>query len=103
MPELVHDIIALVLGLLLGAIFFGGLWWTVQKMHTTKSPALLFLGSLLVRMTIILLGIYAISVGHWERMIVALVGIVIARFIVLRVTKDREGGVQPSTPERHAP
>ena len=35
--------------LLLGAFFFGGLWWTVQKGVTSETPALWFLGSLLLR------------------------------------------------------
>jgi F1F0 ATPase subunit 2 len=29
-------------GLLLGAIFFGGLWWTVRKGVSSKRPALWF-------------------------------------------------------------
>jgi F1F0 ATPase subunit 2 len=35
-----------VAGLLLGAIFFGGLWWTVRKGVASSRPALWFLGSL---------------------------------------------------------
>ena len=42
-------VFALVAGLLLGAIFFGGLWWTVRKGVFSKSPALWFLGSMLLR------------------------------------------------------
>ena len=38
-----------VAGALLGAFFFGGLWWTVQKGVTSEQPALWFLGSLLLR------------------------------------------------------
>ena len=36
-------------GALLGAFFFGGLWWTVQKGVASERPALWFLGSLLLR------------------------------------------------------
>ena len=47
------DILALALaflaGALLGVFFFGGLWWTVQKGVTSETPALWFLGSLLLR------------------------------------------------------
>ena len=47
------DILALALaflaGALLGAFFFGGLWWTVQKGVASERPALWFLGSLLLR------------------------------------------------------
>ena len=45
---------ALAAGLLLGAIFFGGLWWTVRKGVSSKRPALWFFGSMLLRMSIAL-------------------------------------------------
>jgi F1F0 ATPase subunit 2 len=44
--------LALSAGLLLGAIFFGGLWWTVRKGASSEQPAFWFLGSLLLRMSI---------------------------------------------------
>lgn len=98
MPEQVHWIIALVAGLVLGAFFFGGLWWTVRKMQTVQSAGLLFIGSFLLRMAVLLLGLYAVGAEHWERMVIALVGIVLARFIVIRLTKPKETNVQPSAP-----
>ncbi len=82
--------LALVSGLLLGAIFFGGLWWTVQKGLSSKHPAFLFLGSLLVRTGTILVGFYFVSGGHWERLVLCLLGFVIARLIVTRLTRPVE-------------
>ena len=52
---------ALVAGVLLGAFFFGGLWWTVRKGLSSKRVALWFLGSLLLRMSVTLTGFYVIS------------------------------------------
>ena len=46
---------ALVAGVLLGALFFGGLWWTVRKGLSSKRLARWFFGSLLLRMSIALL------------------------------------------------
>jgi F1F0 ATPase subunit 2 len=37
-------------GALLGALFFGGLWWTVRKGLTSTNPALWFLASSTLRM-----------------------------------------------------
>jgi F1F0 ATPase subunit 2 len=37
--------VALAAGLLLGAVFFGGLWWTVRKGVSSKRPALGFPGA----------------------------------------------------------
>ena len=78
---------ALVAGLMLGAIFFGGLWWTVRKGVSSKHPALWFLGSMVVRMSIVLAGFYFVGRGDWQRLAACLVGFIIARFIVMRLTR----------------
>ena len=87
---------ALVTGVLLGAMFFGGLWWTVRKGVSSQRPALWFFGSLLLRMTIALAGFYVVSGGHWERLLVCLLGFVTARLIVTRLTR-------PPAEPRNAP
>ncbi len=69
-------------GLLLGAVFFGGLWWTVQKGMTSPHPARWFVGSLLLRMGMALVGFNFVAGGHWKRMGLCLVGFLMARFIV---------------------
>jgi len=69
-------------GVLLGAIFFGGLWWTVRKGVSSKQPALWFIGSLLLRMSIVLAGFYFIAHDHWERLLLCLLGFVLARLIM---------------------
>jgi len=82
MNETLTLVLAWLAGLLLGAIFFGGLWWTVRKGVSSKQPAFWFFGSLLVRMSIALAGFYFVGVGHWERLVACLFGFVIARFVV---------------------
>ena len=79
--------LALVAGLLLGTIFFGGLWWTVRKGVFAKSPALWFLGSKLMRMSLVLSGFYFVGHGDWQRLVTCLIGFIIARFIVMRLTR----------------
>lgn len=87
MNETANLILAAVVGGILGMIFFGGLWLTVRRVVSSRRPGLLFLGSLLLRMSIALLGFYLISKGgHWERMLASLFGFFIARFMVIRVT-----------------
>ena len=81
--------LALVAGLLLGSIFFAGLWWTVRKGVFSKSPGLWFLGSMLLRMSIVLLGFYFVGRGDWERLVTCLIGFIIARFILMRLTHTR--------------
>lgn len=87
MNETVSLVLAGVVGGVLGTIFFGGLWLTVRWGVSSRRPERLFLGSLLLRMSIALLGFYLVARGgHWERMLVSLFGFFIARFIVIRVT-----------------
>ena len=73
---------ALVTGFSLGAIFYGGLWWTVKKGVLSKRPVLWFGGGALLRMCITIAGFYFICQGNWKRLIVCLIGFVMARFAI---------------------
>ena len=77
---------AFVAGLVLGAIFFGGLWWTVRGGLTTAQPALWFLGSLLLRTCIALGGFFLVAGTAWERWLMCLLGFIVARFAVQWLT-----------------
>lgn len=103
MNEVVNLLPALAVGALLGAMFFGGLWWTVQKAVSSKQPALWLLGSQLLRTSITLAGFYWISNRHWERLLVCLVGFVMARLVVMRLTQSTEARVDSVGEARHAP
>ncbi|MBF0315482.1 MAG: ATP synthase subunit I [Oligoflexia bacterium] len=83
MSETFTLIFSFVMGVLLGGIFFGGLWLTVKKGLSSKRPALWFFVGMLLRMSIVLAGFYYfISSGHWERMLVCLLGFMIVRLSV---------------------
>ena len=104
MNETLTLALAWVTGGVLGTIFFGGLWWTVRKGVSSKQPALWFFGSLLLRMSIALAGFYFVSGGHWDRLLACLLGFVIARFIVTRLTGPPvEHHNSPAKEASHAP
>ena len=106
MNETLTRVLAAGSGVFLGAIFFGGLWWTVRKGVPSKQPALWFFGSLLLRMSIALVGFYFVGRGHWERLVACLLGFVIARLIVMRLTRPSGSGenqTQPASEASHAP
>ena len=88
MIETLTLLLAWVAGVLLGAVFFGGLWWTVRKGLSSKHPALWFLGSLLLRTSITVTGFYFVASGHWERLLVCLLGFIMARLIVAWLTQS---------------
>jgi F1F0 ATPase subunit 2 len=103
MNETLSLVLALVSGVLLGAVFFGGLWWTVLKGLSSKQPALWFLGSLLLRTSLALAGFYLIARGHWERLLVCLLGFVMARLIVTRLTLALAKPTYVAQEASHAP
>ena len=90
MNETLYLIFTFAAGLVLGILFFGGLWLTVKKAVTSKSPAVLFLGSLLFRVGIAMLGFYYIAAGSLQRILLCMLGFVTARFIVIRLTKWKD-------------
>jgi F1F0 ATPase subunit 2 len=86
-------------GILLGAVYFGGLWLTVRRLPTSRRPALTVVVSLAARVAILLGGTYLVMDGRVERLLACLVGIVVARLILVRL-------VRPSpalTPARAGP
>ena len=104
MNETVALALALVAGLMLGAIFFGGLWWTIGKGVASDRPALWFFGSLLSRMCIVLAGFFLIARTHrWQSLVSCLVGFIVARLIVTWVTRPCGGdSARPAQPASHA-
>ncbi len=90
MNEIGILIVSLFAGILLGAFFFGGLWWTTKKALLSKSPALWFFSSLIIRLGLTITGFYIIGQGHWDRMLICLLGFIVARTIGLRFTQVPE-------------
>ena len=103
MNEMLTLLLAWVAGVLLGAMFFGGLWWTVRRGVTSKRPALWFLGSMLLRSFIALAGFYFVSDGHWQSLLACLVGFVIVRLIVTRLNRVDEKPTGLAREATHAP
>jgi F1F0 ATPase subunit 2 len=94
--------LAWVAGVGLGAIFFGGLWWTVRKGAASLRPACWFFGSALLRMSIALAGFYLVAGGQWERLVACLLGFVTARLAVTWLTRV-SGRSRPAAEASHAP
>ena len=90
MIEILFMILTFIAGIALGILFFYGLWLTVKKAVTAKTPALWFLGSSLIRTAIILGGFYYISQGDWQRLLVCLLGFITARYIVKGFTSQKK-------------
>ena len=92
MREPLSLVLALLLGSFLGAAFFGGLWWTIRRGVSSKAPALWFLGSILVRTTITVGGLYLVGRGDWHRLLACLLGFILTRTLVTRLTRAPSEG-----------
>ncbi len=90
MNEALSLALAWVAGGILGAIFFGGLWWTVRKGVSSERPALWFVASVVLRSGIVLVGFYLVSSGDWRRLPACLIGFVMAQLVVTRLTRSVE-------------
>ena len=53
----------------------------------SPQPALWFLGSLLLRTAIVLAGFYLVGAGDWRRLLLCLLGLVVGRLLVTRLTR----------------
>jgi len=104
MNETLTLALAWVAGVAIGAVFFGGLWWTVRRGVSSKQPAYWFFVSLLLRMSFAVAGFYFVGRGNWKRLLFCLLGFVMARLVVTLLTRPaRENHNHPVEEASHAP
>ncbi|MGB5831787.1 MAG: ATP synthase subunit I [Thiohalocapsa sp.] len=73
-----------------------------RSVHPER-PAPWLLGSLLMRISLVLVGLYLVSGGYWQRLLACLAGVVGARFLVLRLTAPAVDHQPVATEARYAP
>ena len=104
MNETLTWMLAAAAGIALGAIFFGGLWWTVRIGLSSPHPAVWFLGSLLARMSITLTGFYFVGAGNGMRLMACLFGFIAARLAVIWLTRTTpDSQIRAHQEVHHAP
>jgi len=99
MNEIWYMILAFAAGIVLGTLFYAGLWLTVRKSLGEKVPAVWFIGSFIIRISIVLLGFYYISKANWKMLLICLLGFITARILVFWVTKKLEQKIEPNKNE----
>jgi F1F0 ATPase subunit 2 len=82
-------VLATLAGGALGAIFFGGLWWTIRAALASHAPALWFFGSFTLRMSIALGGFFLAIRGDWRNAMMCMLGFLAARVAVSRLMRTR--------------
>ena len=92
-------LLALAAGMLLGVIFFGGLWWTVRSGMTARQPALWFICSMMLRTGIVTMGFYfllSLSGNSWKILLGSLSGFILARLLATRLLPAPLSKVSPA-------
>ena len=74
-------------GVVLGAVFFGGLWWTVTRALNASVPAVWFGLSALLRMAIAVCGLCYFARLGLPSLIACLCGLLVARGTIKRLTR----------------
>lgn len=77
----------LFVGIILGIVFFGGLYITVEKMSDVKNPSILLLISFVLRMAILIGGLYLVSRHGFKDMMLALLGIILIKLLMIYLAK----------------
>ncbi len=88
MIEIGNMALILIVGGILGVAFFGGLRVTIEKGLSSSHPAFWFFFSFWVRTGIVLFGFYTVADDDWRKILVCLVGFVIARLLVTWLTRE---------------
>lgn len=103
MNDILQLALALAAGASLGAVFFGGLWLTLQQLPTTRWPVRLALGSLIGRTGVTLLGFYLVINGNYQRLLVCVLGFILMRQLLihwLHPTQTKPRSLDQSLRER---
>ena len=71
-------------GMALGVMYFGGLWWTVAALARKRYSVWLLAGSFVVRLCLLTAGLYfVLLIGVWH-LAVCVAGVVSARMLLVR-------------------
>lgn len=88
MDETLGLVLSLSAGILLGTFFFGGLWWTVRRGILSRRPGLWFIGSTLLRISVVMTGFYFLldlPGESWQILLAALLGFITTRLVATRL------------------
>jgi F1F0 ATPase subunit 2 len=84
---------SLTAGLVLGAFYFGGLWWTMRALPRAGHPALLVVFSYFGRMAVAMAALLLLALGgNWERLMACLAGFLLVKLaMIVRLGPGRLG------------
>lgn len=84
MQDIIRYSTALLIGVGLACVYFGGLWLTVRRIPFARRPWLLYFASLFLRTAVLLGGFYVVLTrGGLPQLVACLVGFTVARCVLV--------------------
>lgn len=88
-------------GIVLGALFFAGLWLSVRRLGHAKRLGLVLVVSYVVRMIVVIGGLFLLSDGDWRRLAAALTGFILMRMLMVRLVGQNAQTSMLTLPGEH--
>jgi F1F0 ATPase subunit 2 len=85
------------LGVVLGVVVFGGLWATTSKLGTARRPAVLVVGSAIVRFGVVIVGLVGLARFDPVALVSAVGAMVLVRSALVRIALAGRVGGRPGT------
>ena len=79
---------AFLIGLILGVVYFGGLYLIVQRITSFKHPGFIMAISFVIRMGLLLIVFYFIAQKGIKDILLALTGVILVRVIMIFKLKE---------------
>lgn len=79
--------LAVLIGIGVGVIYFGGLYISTQKINEVKHPSLLMMASFVIRMGIFVAVFFYLSRSGYKNILLALLGVMAVRFAMTFTVK----------------
>ena len=80
-------VLSFIIGVILGVFYFGGLFYTTQKLKSYKSPGSLMIISTLVRMLFLIFGLYFLAKRGINHILIGSFAIILVRIILVAYVK----------------
>jgi F1F0 ATPase subunit 2 len=98
MSAVIAVAVGLAVGVVLGLVFFGGLWWTTQRLAGSAQPGILVSVSLLVRVAVLAAGLFLLAQVGSAALLAAVLGLLVTRIGLTRLAMNGRLP-QPATSE----
>lgn len=71
-------------GMVLGVVYFGGLWATIQRLASARRPAVLAFTSFVLRTVVVVAGLTVLYSGDVRRLGIGVLGLLVVRTVAVR-------------------